>query len=90
MSRVPSFSFWIISLSLPNWLDPNVTTLALPASFAFARFANSSAETWNSEPGSPTWPSLISSCALAGDMTPDGKGTERDGGECTPEAAART
>ncbi len=41
-------------------------TLALPASFAFARFANSSALFWNSEPGSPTWPSLISICACAG------------------------
>src|SRR3954467_3357971 len=40
-------------------------TLALPARRSFARFANSSATAPTSEPGSPTWPSLISVWAAA-------------------------
>src|SRR6185503_1883365 len=40
--------------------------VALPASLALARLANSVAETSNSDPGSPTWPNLSSSCASAG------------------------
>ncbi len=63
MSTVPSLSFCSNSRSLPSWLEPNTTTLALPASRVLAILANSSAEDANSEPGSPTWPNLISTCA---------------------------
>src|SRR5579859_640403 len=63
MSTVPSLSFCSISLSPPSWLEPYTTTFALPASFALARRANSSADFWKIDPGSPTWPSLSSVCA---------------------------
>ncbi len=65
MSTVPSLSFCSNSLSPPSWLEPNTTTLALPASLALALLANSSADFANSEPGSPTWPNLISVWAVA-------------------------
>ena len=60
ISAVPSRSFCNSSSSVPSWLEPNTTTFALSPSFSLARRANSSAESWNSEPGSPTWPNLIS------------------------------
>ena len=66
MSTVPSFNFCSSSLSPPSWLEPNTTTLALLPSLALARRANSSAELANKEPGSPTWPNLISIWASAG------------------------
>ena len=53
-------------LSPPSWLEPNTTTLALLPSFSLARRANSLADSSNSEPGPPTWPSLSSICAAAG------------------------
>src|SRR5688572_24468788 len=59
-STVPSLSFCSSSLSPPSWLEPYTWTFALPPSLALARLANSSAEAANSEPGSPTWPNLIS------------------------------
>ena len=65
-SMVPSLSFFIISLSLPSWLEPYTVTFALPASLALTRLANSSACAPINEPGSPTWPSLISVSAEAG------------------------
>src|SRR3954467_12952978 len=65
MSTVPSLSFCRSSLSPPSWLEPYTMTFALPPSFALARRANSSAETAKSEPGSPTWPHLISVWANA-------------------------
>ena len=67
-SAVPSRSFCNSSSSVPSWLDPNTTTFALSPSFSLARRANSSAESWNSEPGSPTWPNLISVWAAAAAM----------------------
>ena len=72
MSTVPSLSFCSSSLSPPSWLEPKTTTLALLPSLALARLANSSAEAAKSEPGSPTWPNLISVWAGAG------AGEERD------------
>ena len=64
-SSVPRRSFCIISASPPSWLEPNTTTLALLPSFSLARRANSLADSSNSEPGPPTWPSLSSICAAA-------------------------
>ncbi len=64
-SSVPRRSFCIISVSPPSWLEPNTTTLALLPRRSLARRANSLAERSNSEPGPPTWPSLISNCACA-------------------------
>ena len=55
-STVPRRSFCISSLSLPSWLEPKTTTLALLPSFSFARRANSLADNSNSEPGPPTGP----------------------------------
>ena len=57
-STVPRRSFCISSLSPPSWLEPKTTTLALLPSFSLARRANSLADSSNSEPGPPTWPSL--------------------------------
>ena len=51
MSTVPSLSFCSISLSPPSWLEPYMTTFALPPSLALARLANSSADFANSDPG---------------------------------------
>src|SRR6266508_2197440 len=42
-----------------------MTTLALSPSLALTRFANSSVDWSNSEPGAPTCPNLISVCAAA-------------------------
>src|SRR5688572_20395125 len=70
MSTVPSFSFCSSSLSPPSWLEPYTTTLALAPSLALACLANSSAEAANSEPGSPTWPNLISVWAKSGAAKP--------------------
>ncbi|MCY1553668.1 hypothetical protein D9M68_901750 [compost metagenome] len=62
-SSVPRRSFCIISESPPSWLEPNTMTLPLLPRRSLARRAYSLAERSKSEPGPPTWPSLISTCA---------------------------
>ena len=54
ISNVPSFTFCIISLSLPNWLEPKFTTFAFEPNLLLASFTKCSAESLNKDPGSPT------------------------------------
>ena len=62
-STVPSLSFWSRISSLPSWLDPKTTTLALPASLSLATRANSSAHAATRESGAATWASFSSRTA---------------------------
>ena len=68
---MPSFSLRSNILSFPIRPPPKTTTLALPASLALARLANSSAEIWNNEPGAPIWPNLSSMTAPAAGLVLD-------------------
>ena len=53
-STVPSFSLMRRVSSSPSWLEPKTVTRAVPSRRAFARLANSSAETAVREPGDAT------------------------------------
>src|SRR4051794_26139269 len=89
MSRVPSFTFCIISVSSPSWLDPNTVIATLPLVFSFTRLANSSAERAKSEPGDPTWPSLSSVWAVAGKAAQKRRAAARSFFMCRAPGVAR-